>query len=60
MNIENTTDNLPKPEQFTNKLSELQGKMDPILEDFKKYYVFYNKILIILIINLCLIMQNQI
>ena len=43
MNIENITDNLPNPEQFTNKLSELQGKMGPILEDFQKYYVFYNK-----------------
>ena len=43
MNTENIIDNLPKPEQFTNKLSELQGKMGPILEDFQKYYVFYNK-----------------
>jgi hypothetical protein len=34
---------LPKPEQFTDKLDALQQKIIPILEDFQKYYVFYNK-----------------
>ena len=43
MNTENIIDNLPNPNQFTNKLDELQQKIGPILEDFKKYYVFYNK-----------------
>jgi hypothetical protein len=43
MGIEDTIDNLPKPEQFTDKLDALQQKITPILEDFKKYYVFYNK-----------------
>jgi hypothetical protein len=43
MNIENTIDNMPNSEQFTDKLDALQQKINPILEDFKKYYVFYNK-----------------
>ena len=43
MNTENIIDNLPNSNQFTNKLDELQQKIGPILEDFKKYYVFYNK-----------------
>jgi len=43
MSIEDTIDNLPKSEQFTNNLNVLQEKINPILEEFKKYYVFYNK-----------------
>jgi hypothetical protein len=43
MSIENTIDNLPNPEQFTDNLNALQEKIGPILEDFQKYYVFYNK-----------------
>jgi hypothetical protein len=43
MNIENIIDNLPKPKQFLDNLDTLQEKTGPILEDFKKYYVFYNK-----------------
>jgi hypothetical protein len=43
MNTENIIDKLPKPEQFINNLDTLKQKIGPILEDFKKYYVFYNK-----------------
>ena len=43
MSIEDTINNLPNSEQFTDKLDALQQKIGPILEDFKKYYVFYNK-----------------
>jgi hypothetical protein len=43
MTIENTIDNLPNPEQFTDNLNALQQKIGPILEDFQKYYIFYNK-----------------
>ena len=38
-NINNFTD----PEYFSNKIVELRQKLPPILDDFKKYYVFYNK-----------------
>jgi hypothetical protein len=43
MDTENIIDKLPNPEQFTNNLNVLKQKISPILEDFKKYYVFYNK-----------------
>lgn len=43
MNTENIIDKLPKPEQFMNNLDTLKQKIGPILEDFKKYYAFYNK-----------------
>ena len=43
MSIENIIDKLPKPEQFTNNLNTLKQQIGPILDDFKKYYVFYNK-----------------
>jgi hypothetical protein len=43
MAIEDIIDQLPKSEQFTDKLDVLQQKIVPILEDFQKYYVFYNK-----------------
>jgi len=35
--------NYPTSEQFTEKLQVLQEQLPAILEDFKKYYVFYNK-----------------
>ena len=35
--------NYPTPEQFTERLQTLQQQLPAILEDFKKYYVFYNK-----------------
>jgi hypothetical protein len=35
--------NYPTSEQFTEKLQALQEQLPAILEDFKKYYVFYNK-----------------
>ena len=43
MSIENIIDKLPKPKQFTNNLDTLKQQIGPILDDFKKYYVFYNK-----------------
>lgn len=43
MSIENIIDKLPKPEQFTNNLDTLKQQIGPILDDFIKYYVFYNK-----------------
>jgi hypothetical protein len=43
MSIENIIDKLPKPEQFTNNLDTLKQQIGPILDDFVKYYVFYNK-----------------
>ena len=43
--IENNdiTQNLPPSSQFTSKLETLQNQLPAILEDFKKYYVFYKK-----------------
>ena len=35
--------NYTTPEQFREKLQSLQQQLPAILEDFKKYYVFYNK-----------------
>jgi hypothetical protein len=35
--------NYPMQEKFTEKLEVLQQQLPSILEDFKKYYVFYNK-----------------
>jgi hypothetical protein len=43
MATEDIIDNLPNPEQFTNNLHTLQEIIGPILDDFQKYYVFYNK-----------------
>lgn len=36
-------DNYPNPDQFREKLSQLDSQLKPILDDFKKYYVFFNK-----------------
>jgi hypothetical protein len=32
-----------EPIKFTEKLETLQSQLPPILDDFKKYYVFFNK-----------------
>lgn len=34
--------NFKSAEQFTNELKILQEQLPPILDDFEKYYVFYN------------------
>jgi len=43
--IENNdiTQKLPQSSQFTTKLETLQNQLPAILEDFKKYYVFFKK-----------------
>ena len=43
--IENNdiTHKLPQSSQFTTKLETLQNQLPAILEDFKKYYVFFKK-----------------
>lgn len=35
--------NLTKPDIYQNQLNTLKSQMPQILNDFKKYYVFYNK-----------------
>jgi len=37
------TRNFPQPTEFTEKLNTLQEKFPSMLDDFEKYYVFYNK-----------------
>jgi len=39
----NLEQGLKNEEEYKNKLNELQEKLPSILEDFKKYYIFYNK-----------------
>jgi hypothetical protein len=39
---ETTSENFPKTSQFTSRLETQIQVLDPMLEDFKKYYVFYN------------------
>ena len=34
---------LPKAEVFSNKVNTLEQQLPAILDDYKKYYVFYNK-----------------
>jgi hypothetical protein len=34
---------IPLPTDLQNKINTLQQKLPPILDDFKKYYVFFNK-----------------
>jgi len=34
---------LPKANVFLSKIQTLQDQLSPVLDDFKKYYVFYNK-----------------
>lgn len=36
-------DDLPKPQVFLSQINTLKEKLPSILDDFKKYYVFYNK-----------------
>jgi hypothetical protein len=33
----------PEPTDFTSNLKTLQEKLPPMLDDFQKYYVFFNK-----------------
>jgi hypothetical protein len=40
---DNLIDDLPKPQLFLSQINTLKEKLPPILDDFKKYYVFYNK-----------------
>jgi hypothetical protein len=40
---DNLVDDLPKPQVFLLKLNTLKEKLPSILEDFVKYYIFYNK-----------------
>jgi hypothetical protein len=40
---EDDFNNSPSPEQFLQKLQELQSQLPAILADFTKYYVFFNK-----------------
>lgn len=39
----NIDDNFKNPEVLREKLKTLNEKLPPILDDFKKYYVFFNK-----------------
>ena len=41
MNSQNI--NFPPPSQFTQQLETLSSQLPHILDEFKKYYVFYNK-----------------
>lgn len=40
---DNLTDDLTKPEEFISQINTLKEKLPSILEDFRKYYIFYNK-----------------
>ena len=40
---DNLIDDLTKPQVFLSKINILKEKLPAILDDFKKYYVFYNK-----------------
>ena len=42
-NQNSNIDDFDKPENFINKLHTLNEQVPSILDDFKKYYVFYNK-----------------
>lgn len=39
----NFINNLTKPDIYQNQLNTLKSQMPQILDDFKKYYVFFNK-----------------
>jgi len=41
--IENQISNFTQPNQFMQNLETLNSKLPPILDEFKKYYVFFNK-----------------
>jgi hypothetical protein len=38
----NILDNFPKPSIFLSQLDTIQTQIGPILDDFNKYFVFYN------------------
>ena len=40
---DNLIDDLTKPPVFLSKINTLKEKLPSILDDFKKYYIFYNK-----------------
>ena len=40
---EDIINSLPKTSQYFDKLETIEAQLPPILTDFKKYYVFYNK-----------------
>jgi len=40
---DNSIDDLTKPQVFLSQINTLKEKLPSILDDFKKYYVFYNK-----------------
>jgi len=42
-NTDNLFDETVETSEFNNKLNTLQEKLPAILDDFKKYYVFFNK-----------------
>ena len=39
----NLIDDLTKPQIFLSQINTLKEKLPPILDDFVKYYIFYNK-----------------
>ena len=39
----NLMDDLTKPQVFLSQINTLKEKLPPILDDFVKYYIFYNK-----------------
>ena len=41
--MSSTVNNYENPEKFSQKLESLKQQLPPILDDYKKYYVFYNK-----------------
>ena len=42
INKTNILDSFPQPKFFLTQLHTIQSKIEPILDDFNKYYVFYN------------------
>jgi len=43
MDFDDNINNFTQPRQFIQNLETLQSQLPSILDDFKKYYVFYNK-----------------
>lgn len=43
LNNENINDNLKKPDILRRKVTTLNERLPAILDDFQKYYVFFNK-----------------
>ena len=42
INNHNILDSFPKPDIFLTRLNTIQEQLGPILDDFNKYFVFYN------------------